>query len=179
MTNQEIHAGQNHSLLKWLTCLMFLMFAMTSDAVGSVIPKIIEEFKLTLTEAGTFHYVPMIAIAFGALFLGFLADRLGRKQTIVYGLALYCIGSLLFAFGHSFGFFVSLLAVAGVGISVFKIGALALIGDISSGSRQHTALMNTVEGFFGIGSIIGPALVAVLLSMGWSWKWLYVIPSVP
>ena len=35
--------------------------------------------------------------------------------------------------------------------------------------------MNTVEGFFGIGSIIGPALLARLLTAGVSWKWLYVI----
>jgi fucose permease len=32
--------ARNIALIKWLTYLMFLMFAMTSDAVGSVIPKI-------------------------------------------------------------------------------------------------------------------------------------------
>jgi DHA1 family quinolone resistance protein-like MFS transporter len=165
------------AVLKWLTCLMFLMFAMTSDAVGSVIPKIVEEFNLSLTEAGAFHYVPMMAIAVGALFFGFLADRLGRKATILMGLAMYGVGSLLFAFGHTFGLFVGLLALSGAGISVFKIGALALIGDISSGPRQHTALMNTVEGFFGVGSIVGPLLVAVLISRGWSWTWLYVVAA--
>jgi fucose permease len=156
---------------------MFFMFAMTSDAVGSVIPKIIVEFQLSLTQAGTFHYVPMLAIAAGALLLGFLADRLGRKATILIGLALYGVGSMLFAFGHKFGLFVGLLAVCGAGISVFKIGALALIGDISNGPRQHTSLMNTVEGFFGVGSIVGPLLVAVLISKGWSWTWLYVVAA--
>ena len=165
-------------LLKWLTCLMFLMFAMTSDAVGSVIPKVIEEFKLSMKAAGTFHYVPMAAIALGAVLLGFLADRIGRKATIVTGLCLYGVGSLLFAFGQSLGFFIVLLAISGLGISVFKIGALALIGDISNSTREHTSLMNAVEGFFGVGSIIGPALVALLLSAGMSWKWLYVIAAV-
>lgn len=177
MTTGNPDVDRQHRMLTWLSCLMFLMFAMTSDAVGSVIPKIIEEYQLTLTQAGAFHFVPMMAIALGALFLGFLADRLGRKQTILIGLGLYGLGSLLFAFGHAFGFFVGLLAIAGAGISVFKIGALSLIGDISNNSREHTALMNTVEGFFGVGSIIGPALVAVLLTAGWSWKWLYVIAA--
>jgi fucose permease len=170
--------ARNLALLKWLTCLMFLMFAMTSDAVGSVIPKVIEEFRLSLKAAGAFHYVPMAAIAVGAILLGFLADRLGRKRTIIAGLALYAVGSLLFAFGNSFAFFMVLLAMAGFGISVFKIGALALIGDIATSTQQHTSLMNTVEGFFGVGSIIGPAIVAALLSAGWSWKWLYVVAAV-
>jgi MFS transporter, DHA1 family, quinolone resistance protein len=156
---------------------MFLMFAMTSDAVGSVIPRIIEEFRLNLTAAGAFHYVPMAAIALGAILLGFLADRLGRKPTIIIGLALYGLGSLLFAVGNSFGFFVLLLGISGLGISVFKIGALALIGDISTSTREHTSLMNTVEGFFGVGSIIGPAIVAALLGAGMSWKWLYVVAA--
>ena len=39
--------------------------------------------------------------------------------------------SLLFAFGSHFEFFVALLALSGLGISIFKIGALALVGDIS------------------------------------------------
>jgi MFS transporter, DHA1 family, quinolone resistance protein len=167
----------NRVLLKWLTCLMFLMFAMTSDAVGSIIPKVIEEFNLSMKAAGAFHYVPMAAIAVGAVLLGFLADRFGRKATIVGGLTLYGAGSLLFAVGHSLGSFILLLAVSGVGISMFKIGALALIGDISESTREHTSLMNAVEGFFGVGSIIGPALVALLLGAGMSWKWLYVIAA--
>lgn len=168
---------RNARLIRWLTCLMFLMFAMTSDAVGSVIPKLIEEFGLSMKAAGAFHYVPMAAIAVGALGLGFLADRLGRKATIVAGLICYGVSSLLFAFGDRFSFFVVLLALAGLGISVFKVGALALIGDVSRSTREHSSLMNMVEGFFAIGAIIGPAIVATLITAGMSWKWLYVIAA--
>jgi MFS family permease len=60
-----------------------------------------------------------------------MADRAGRKTTIIIGLLLYGISSLLFAFGNSFGVFVALLACAGLGVSIFKVGALALVGDIS------------------------------------------------
>jgi fucose permease len=69
---------RNVALIKWLTCLMFMMFAMTSDAVGSIIQTLLKEFRLSMTAAGTFHYVPMAAIALGAILLGFLADKLGR-----------------------------------------------------------------------------------------------------
>jgi MFS transporter, DHA1 family, quinolone resistance protein len=161
-------------LIKSLTCLMFLMFAMTSDAVGSVIPNLIKEFKLSLTAAGTFHYVPMAAIAFGAILFGFMADKLGRKRTIVTGLLLYGVSSALFAFGSNFFYFVVLLALSGLGVSIFKTGALALVGDITKSTSEHSSLMNTVEGFFATGAIIGPGIVATLLSMGLSWKWLYV-----
>ena len=161
-------------LIRALVCLMFLMFAMTSDAVGTVIASVIAEFRLSMKAAGAFHYVPMIAIAVGAVMLGSVADRLGRRQSILAGLALYGVGSLLFAFGRSFAFFVGLLALSGVGISLFKIGGLALLGDASNSQTTHSRLMNAVEGFFAVGSIIGPALVALLLGHGMGWKWLYV-----
>src|SRR5690349_6436560 len=164
-------------LIKALTCMMFFTFAMTTDAVGSIIPTLLTEFNLSLRAASAFHYAPMIAIAVGALGLGFLADRIGRKRTIVIGLALYGVSSLLFAFGSGFAFFVGLLAAGGIGISVFKIGALALIGDVARSTREHTTFMNTVEGFFAVGAIVGPAIVATLLAAGLSWKYLYVIAA--
>ena len=168
----------NEGVLRALTGMMFLMFAMTSDAVGSIIPKVIEEFHLSVKAGGAFQYAPMTAIALGAILLGFLADGFGRKRTIVLGLLCYGISSLLFAFGSTFNVFVVLLALSGLGISIFKIGALALVGDISHSAEQHTSTMNLVEGFFGVGSIAGPAIVAVLLTHGFSWKWLYVFAAV-
>jgi len=167
----------NLTLTRALICLMFFTFAMTSDAVGGVIPYVIAEFNLSMKAAGAFHYVPMLAIALGAICFGFLADRLGRRRTIIIGLVLYGLGSLLFAVGQSFLFFVCLLAVSGLGISIFKIGGLALVGDVSPSTTSHTRLMNSAEGFFAVGSIVGPAIVALLLAAGLSWKWLYVSAS--
>lgn len=164
-------------LLRVLTYLMFMTFAMTTDSVGVIIPQVIKRFSLGMTAGGSFQYATMSGISLAALGLGFLADRLGRKATIVIGLLVYGISSGLFAAGHDFPFFVLLLFCGGVGIGVFKAGALALIGDLSHSTRQHAATMNTVEGFFGVGAIIGPAIVGRLLQVGADWKWLYVIAA--
>jgi FHS family L-fucose permease-like MFS transporter len=146
---------QNLSIIKWLTFLMFMMFAMSTDAVGVIIPEVMKKFNLSLTSAGLMHYTPMIAIAFSGIFLGFLADKIGRKKTIIIGLGLYAVNSYLFIAGNS--------------------GALALIGDISKSTVEHTSTMNTVEGFFGVGAIIGPFIVSYFLSVGVDWKFLYVV----
>lgn len=164
--------------IKLLTYFMFMMFAMTTDAVGVIIPEIIEEFRLSMTAAGFFHYGPMTAMALAGIFLGFLADKMGRKKTIILGLACFSVSSLLFLAGHSFLFFLSLLVFSGAAIGVFRTGALALIGDISHSNNEHTATMNTVEGFFGVGAIIGPFLVSYLLNQNVEWKWLYVIAAI-
>ncbi|ESQ85247.1 hypothetical protein AEAC466_05920 [Asticcacaulis sp. AC466] len=164
--------------IRILTYLMFMMFAMTTDSVGVIIPEVIKAFNLTMAEGGAFQYATMGGIALAGLGLGFLADRLGRKGTIMLGLVLFALNAFLFAVGDRFGFFLVLLFVSGAAIGIFKTGALALIGDISSSTASHTRTMNMVEGFFGVGAIIGPALVTQLLHAGLSWKWLYVIAGV-
>ena len=102
MTVTDSSAGRDTSLIRWLTCLMFFTFAMTTDAVGSVIPMIIKQFALSLTAASAFQYATMAGIAGGALLLGFLADRAGRKVTILIGLGLYGTSCLMFAASHAF-----------------------------------------------------------------------------
>jgi fucose permease len=154
---------------------MFMMFAMTTDSVGVIIPVVIKEFRLSMTVGGAFHYATMSGIAFAGFFLGYLADKLGRKRSIVLGLVLFALNSYLFAVGQSFLFFLTLLVISGIAIGIFKTGALALIGDITKSTTEHTSTMNTVEGFFAVGAIIGPAIVARLLAVGTSWKWLYII----
>ena len=105
--------ASNMTLIKGLTFLMFTMFAMTTDSVGVIIPEVIKEFKLSMTAGGAFHYAPMTAIAIAGVMLGFLADRLGRKKTIILGLVLFALNSFLFAVGNSFAFFLALLSISG------------------------------------------------------------------
>jgi fucose permease len=130
---------------------------------------------LSLTAAGTFQYATMTGIAVAGVFLGSLADRFGRRRTIVAGLTLFGATCFLLAAGDTFVFFAVMLGLSGLAIGIFKTGALALIGDISTSTAQHTSIMNTAEGFFGVGAIVGPVILARLLTAGLSWTWLYVI----
>ena len=178
MTSRASSDGRNLTLVKALTYLMFAMFAMTTDSVGVIIPEVIRTYQLSLTAAGTFQYATMTGIAVAGLFLGSLADRFGRRPTIVVGLTLFAAACFLLASGDTFLFFAVLLGVSGLAIGIFKTGALALIGDISTSTAQHTSIMNAAEGFFGVGAIIGPAILVRLLAAGVSWKWLYGIAGV-
>ena len=166
---------QNLTAIKALTFVMFMMFAMTTDSVGIIIPEIIKTFHLSLTAAGSFQYATMGGIAVAGFLFGHLADRRGRKPTIIAGLTLFAAASYLFIAGNSFWYFCALMALSGAAIGIFKTAALALIGDIVTSTKEHTSIMNAVEGFFGVGSIIGPAILARLLIRGLSWQWLYVI----
>ncbi len=164
--------------IRWLTYLMFFMFAMTTDSVGQIIPTVIAEFHLTMTRAGALHYGSMLGIACAALGLGFLADRIGRKRTILAGLALFAATAYLVPASVGFGQLLGLIVIAGAAIGIFKTGALALVGEISANPEQLTSTMNLVEGFFAVGAIVGPLIVRQLAAQGVSWRWLYAIAGV-
>lgn len=171
MSNQD----PNSRIIRWLTYLMFMMFAMTSDSVGEIIKEVKVAFSVTNAQASLMHSLPMLGIALSGLFLGFLADKIGRKPTIIMGLGIFGVACYSFLIANDFMLIVSLMSLSGVAVGVFKTGALALIGDISSSTKQHTSTMNGAEAFFGVGAIIGPLIVAYLIHQGVAWQWLYVI----
>ena len=157
-----------------LTFAMFFMFGMTTDAVGEVIAIARGELGITNTQASAFHWATMSAIALSGVSLGFLADSIGRKRAIILGLSIYGAASALFFAGTSFALYAVLLFVSGLAIGIFKTAGLAVIGDVSRSTEDHTKKMNAVEGFFGVGAIVGPALVVYLDQNGLSWRWLYI-----
>lgn len=165
----------NSYFIRWLTYLMFMMFAMTSDSVGEIIKEVKVAFDVTNAQASLMHSLPMLGIAMSGLLLGFLADKLGRKTTIIMGLSVFGLACYAFLVANDFVFIVSLMTLSGIAVGIFKTGALALIGDISSSTKQHTATMNGAEAFFGVGAIIGPLIVAWLIHQGVAWQYLYVI----
>src|SRR4051812_44830569 len=143
--NASPSGRSNLRAIKALTYMMFAMFAMTTDSVGIIIPEIIKTFRLSLTAAGSFQYATMAGIAVAGFLLGHLADRFGRKTTILIGLTLFAAASFLFLAGSSFLFFCVLMALSGIGIAIFKTAALALIGDIVRSTAEHTSIMNWAE----------------------------------
>ena len=127
-------------LIKALTYVMFAMFAMTTDSVGIIIPEIVKTYRLSLTSAGSFQYATMAGIALAGFLLGPLADRYGRKSTIVAGLTLFAASSYLFIAGSSFAFFCVLMAASGVA-SYMGTGAV-----LSGFKNKLTPKSNAVGG---------------------------------
>jgi len=92
---------RNLAVVKTLTYAMFAMFAMTTDSVGIIIPEVVRTFRLSLTAAGSFQYATMGGIAVAALLLGQLADRIGRRRTIIAGLTLFAVACFFITAGRT------------------------------------------------------------------------------
>ncbi|WP_323122257.1 L-fucose:H+ symporter permease [Burkholderia alba] len=105
------------------------------------------------------------AAYFGAYFLmampaALLMERFGYKKGILFGLALYAIGALLFipaSGAASFPFFLFALFVIASGLGCLETAAnpyVTLLGKPESAERR----LNLSQSFNGLGSFLGPII---------------------
>jgi len=92
----------------------------------------------------------MMAAYFGPSYaMGVLADRVGRKPLLVWGLVESAMGFLLLAGARSFGTAAAAVAFAGLGGSAFHPAATALV------ARWYPASPGRAFGWFGVGASLG------------------------
>ena len=87
-------------LLTW--CFMIILFDGYDLVVyGTVVPLLIEEWNLDTVQAGAIGSYGLFGMMFGAMFLGILADRLGRKKGTAISLILFSLFTVLCGFADN------------------------------------------------------------------------------
>jgi MFS family permease len=109
--------------------------------------------------AASFYLVGAVC---GALFFGWLTDKLGRKRLFNVTLGLYLIATALTAFSPNFLLFAFFRALTGAGIGGEYAAINSAIQElIPARYRGHTDLV--VNGSFWIGAALGALATLVLL----------------
>lgn len=106
----------------------------------------------------------------GAIFLfevptGIIADRIGRKRSIVIALVLQLLGEIIFLFAQNYFHFIFISLIAGLGFA-FQSGCLeALVYDSLKDQNKESEMQKTsgsIGAFFQAGHVIG-ALISSLI----------------
>jgi predicted MFS family arabinose efflux permease len=136
-------------------------------ALPPLFPLIKTEFGTSYAELGV-----VMAVYYGVSGImqtaaGFLVDRLGARNVLVFGLAAASIGTMLYAAAPSYAFLLVAAVIAGLGNSVFHPGDLALLNAKVDPTRLGHAF--SVHGIGGnVGWALAPAFgIAVSSLTGW------------
>ena len=100
----------------------------------------------------------------GALFFGYLTDRLGRRKLFLVTLATYSLATVASAFSWSFISFASFRLLTGVGIGGEYAAINSAVDELIPG-RVRGSVDLIVNGTFWVGATLG-ALVAIYLLEG-------------
>ncbi|MET9557042.1 MFS transporter [Streptomyces sp. NPDC006645] len=110
----------------------------------------------------------------GLLFTsGLLGDRVGRKKVLLFGIAVFGIGSALAAMSGSPGELVAYRALMGFGAAFVMPATLAVLMNVFERDEQPKAI-GIWAGSVGLGIAIGPITGGILLEHFW-WGSIFLI----
>jgi len=155
---------------KWtaLSCTTIgaLLSVMSGSTLIVALPEIMKELK---ADMGTVTWILMgymLVLTILVPSIGRIADMFGRKKLYVSGFALFTAASLLCAWSNTGMQLLVYRLIQGVGGALMVANSTAIVADAFPKNELGKALgINSM--FISIGSVIGPILGGLLVSIGW------------
>lgn len=138
-------------------------------AISFAAPGIAREWGVDKATLGVVLSMELLGMAAGSVLLGNLADRIGRRPTILACLCVMAIG--MFAASHARG--VEMLSAirlfTGLGIGGMLSATSAMVAEFSNLRRRGLATVLNIAGY-STGAILGGLVAASLLANSGDWR---------
>jgi fucose permease len=172
---QNKHKKYNTILTGYLYFIT-MMSAATMTMIGPVMPKIIAEHGLELSQGGLIMTLQSIGGVFSIILGGILADFIKKSKLIFISFS--ALGMILFVLIYINKFSLILVAffVFGAANRMFDSISNAYMSDLHPANKAlYLNLMHTI---FGIGALSGPIYAGYLLDSGFSWNRLLSVAGI-
>ncbi|MGF0239020.1 MFS transporter [Rhodococcus sp. IEGM1300] len=138
-----------------------------TQAIAFTGPSIIQAFGLGPGALAPILTAGIVGMVLGAMSLGLMGDKFGRRPTIIGSVALFGVASLATAFAQTTDQILVLRFIAGLGMGGATPVVLSLAAEYGSAKHRGT-IMTTVLLGLPAGAILGGLLAAKMLpSIGW------------
>lgn len=152
---------------------IFALFGISMTVIGATLPKIFAEFGWSYMTAGIVIAAGSIGYFLSSYLAGILFPLLGIRLTISLSLILICCGLELFARTPIAWLNMMLYFIIGVGQGGIEIAVdWAVLRMEGPGGGKAMSLMH---GAFSIGAVVGPLIIAILISANLEWTLVYRI----
>jgi MFS transporter, putative metabolite:H+ symporter len=166
-----------HVLFLLLCGLGTLFDAMDSVLIASAIPVLRGSLKLSVTQVTLIGTIGTLGLFLGALVVGGLADKYGRKAIFQLSLIWFSLFSLLCAFSVDFWSFAIFRFIQGIGLGA-EVPIVASYAAEFVPAKKRGALMSLYQSCFILGIILA-SLLGWLIVPRWGWRVLMGIGAVP
>ncbi|WP_225727301.1 MULTISPECIES: MDR family MFS transporter [unclassified Nocardia] len=151
------------------------LVALDSTIIATAVPTI-------TAQLGGFAQFPwlfsiyLLAQAVTVPIYGKLADMLGRKPVLLFGIAVFALGSMLCGFATNMVALIGFRAVQGIGAGAVSPMSMTIAGDIYT-VRERAKVQAYLASVWAASSVLGPLLGGVLSEyVGWRWIFLVNLP---
>ncbi|MFF2319280.1 MFS transporter [Arthrobacter sp. NPDC058097] len=157
--------------------VLLCMFLNTMDGfdlfiVGFALPHLPEGFA-SASEKGFIISLALLGMGIGAIFLARLADRFGRRKTVLSGLLVNLIGLVVSALAMEHGMLMIGRFITGLGVGVISVVIVVIAQEGCPRDRRNMATGIVMIGFPLGSTLAGFGGAAVLSLTGSAWQSLF------
>ncbi|AJE33881.1 hypothetical protein B842_10160 [Corynebacterium humireducens NBRC 106098 = DSM 45392] len=167
-----------------LTVTILLWIAVLLDGfdmvvIGAVLPSMIEDptWQVTAAEGTQIVTAGLIGMTIGALAIGTLTDKLGRRWVMIVSVLAFSLLTLGMGFAGSVWMLMLLRFLAGVGLGGCLPTAISMVTEFRGRARAGSSTTTVMTGYH-VGAVL-TALLAILMIEPFGWHSLFIIGAVP
>lgn len=136
--------------------------------VNLALPKIIDQFDLTVSSAGWIATAYILANAVFVPIWGKLGDTIGRKKVYVLGFTVFIIGSVLAGFAWDLKSMLLFRIIQAIGSSADYPTAMAIIAATFKEGKERAQALGIWSSSFAAAMVLGPLIGGPIIdNMGW------------
>jgi len=139
-------------------------------------------FAVSQGAAGLIVTVSLIVSAFGGILAGYLADKIGRVNTLMITIGLYSVGTFLSGLSPSYELLLVFRAIQGLGFGGEWAAGAILVSEMSR-PDQRGRVLGMIQSAWAIGwggAVIAYTIVFSLVGPELGWRvlfWLGILPA--
>ena len=137
---------------------------------------ILKEWKISRTELGAVFSITFIGLLVGSLIYGWIADRFGRRATIIFGVFNFGIPIVLTIWASNITELTILRFIGGVGMGGIVPIAYTLVSEYAPRRTRSTVTVVTNAGY-NLAAAAG-GLLASWTIPAYGWQSVYVIGAI-
>lgn len=151
-------------ILCWITVLLE---GYDLVVLGAIIPTLLktEYLGFTAVDATTVATMSLVGVAVGAIGVGPLSDRFGRRIVLIGSVVIFSVFTLLVPLSTSVAMFAGLRFLAGLGLGACMPASLTMMSEALSADKRARASTLTMTGYHTGAVII--SLLAVYFAGDW------------
>ena len=148
------------------------LVALDATIIATAVPSIVDDL-------GHFSQFPwlfsiyLLTQAVTVPLYGKLADVVGRRPVLFFGIVVFLAGSVLCGVAWSMTTLILARAVQGIGAGAVLPMTITIVGDLYS-VQERSRVQGYVASVWGIASVVGPTLGG-LFSEYLTWRWIFFI----
>lgn len=163
----NLKVSRFHTLVIILSCFILIFDGYDSQIVAYIMPLAAKEWHLTPVVAGSLASYGFLGLMIGTAFFGTIADKLGRKKTLMIAIADFTLFSGAAYFAPNFDVFVTLRVLAGIGMGGAMPITITLISEYAPAKIRGKAVTAMYSGFTLGWVVAALAAMGVIPSFGW------------